>query len=391
MTRSYLDHAATSPMPRPVKEAYTRALEMVGNPASVHTHGQNSGVALENARRTVAAALGAEPVEITFTSGGTESINLALKGALWAAQKTHPERRVIMLPRTEHHATIDAANWLESHENATLHWLDVNDDGVVIPDILSDAIDEVGAQHVALITFLLANNEVGSIAHAQALCEIAHTHAIPIHIDAVSALGQIPLNFAGWKATMMSVSAHKIGGPVGVGALAIARSFTPESLLHGGSQQRARSGTQNVAGAAAFEAALHYIGDVETHAATLRAKRDHLIEQIRAVIPEAVLRGADPHSGNRLPGNVHFTFPGCQGDSLLFGLDTAGVSVSVGSACQAGVQEVSHVLLAMGLPENEAIGSLRMTLSQDTTDTEMNALIEALPDAYLNARNAGLV
>ena len=387
--RSYLDHAATSPMPEAVRDAYVAALTRVGNPASVHAHGQDSGVMLEDARRTIADSLGAEPVEITLTSGGTESINLALKGMFWAGQRA--ARSVIMLTRAEHHATIDAAEWLERHEGAELVWLDVTPDGSLAPATLRAAIEQVGAERVALITFLLANNEVGTVSDAKALCAVANEHEISVHIDAVAALGQVPLCFGEWGAHLMSVSAHKIGGPVGVGALAIGRGVEPEALLHGGSQQRARSGTQNVAGAVAFQAALEHIGDVAAHSELLRVLRDDLIERVRTAVPEAVLRGADPRSPARLPGNAHFTFPGTQGDSLLYLLDSRGVSVSVGSACQAGVQETSHVLLAMGLPESEAIGSLRMTLSAETTRADIDALIEALPEAYRNALSAGLV
>ena len=391
MLRSYLDHAATSPMPASVREAYSEALAIVGNPASVHAHGQDSGVYLEDARRRVAEALGAEPVEVTFTSGGTESINIALKGMLWHATAGNPDRNVIMLPRTEHHATLDAAMWVEARQGAELFWLPVTAEGVVTPEALEAAITEVGAHRVALVTVLLANNEVGSIADVRGLCAVAKRAGVPVHIDAVAALGQVPLHFDDWGAQLMSVSAHKIGGPVGVGALAIARDAKPEALLHGGSQQRGRSGTQDVAGAVAFAAALDYLGPVEAYAERLAEKRDRLIARVTEAVPEAVLRGSNPAGPDRLPGNAHFTFSGCQGDSLLFLLDTQGISVSVGSACQAGVQETSHVLLAMGLPEHEAIGSLRITISGDTTDEELDAFVQALPAAYEHARNAGLV
>lgn len=392
MLRSYLDHAATSPMPPSVREAYVEALSEVGNPASVHADGQLAGAKLEGARYRVAHALGAEPVEVTFTSGGTESINLALKGTWWAQQTVSSSRNTIMLPATEHHATIDAAEWLRDHEGAHLEWLDVDRDGSLNPATLSQAIERVGSESVALITFLLANNEVGTISDVTALCGIAREHQIPVHVDAVSALGQVPLDLHAFGADLMSVSAHKIGGPVGIGALAISRSTKLEPLMHGGNQQRARSGTQNVAGAVAFQAALDHIGDVTNHASILRLKRDKLIRNILDVVPEAVLRGAEPSNiETRLAGNAHFTFPGCQGDSLLYLLDAQGISVSVGSACQAGVQEISHVLLAMGIPEHEAIGSLRMTLSADTTNEEIDALIRALPDAYAQAKRAGIV
>ena len=392
MFRSYLDHAATSPMPASVMEAYVAALSETGNPASVHADGQLAGAKLEAARYRVAEALGAEPVEVTFTSGGTESINLALKGTWWAQQAVSRTRNTILLTSAEHHATIDAAEWLRDHEGAHLVWLDVDEVGALRPETLERAIHQVTPESIALLTFLLANNEVGTISDAAALSSIAATHHIPVHIDAVSALGQVVLNLHDFGADLMSISAHKIGGPVGVGALAISRSMKLEPLIHGGNQQRARSGTQNVAGAVAFHAALDHLGDIELHGQILRSKRDNLIRRLKEAVPEAVLRGADPNqTGKRLPGNAHFTFPGCQGDSLLYLLDAKGVSVSVGSACQAGVQETSHVLLAMGVPEHEAIGSLRMTLSTNTTDEEIDALIRALPEAYTQALRAGIV
>lgn len=390
MTRSYLDHAATSPMPAEVLESYIQALKLTGNPASTHTDGQHASVLLEQARRDVARWLGAEPVEVTFTSGGTESINLALKGMFWERQVDRA-RPIVMLSRAEHHASIDAATWLQDHEGAHLVWLDVDETGALRPETLYRALHEVDPDEVALVTFLWANNEVGTVSPVQELCAIAAHYEIPVHVDAVAALGQVPVSLHDSGATMVSISAHKVGGPVGVGALALSRHATLQPLIHGGSQQRARSGTQNVAGCVAFAAALRHIGDLQVHADVLRNKRDRLINEVRRVVPHAVLRGADPQSTERLPANAHFTFPGCQGDSLLFLLDMRGVSVSVGSACQAGVQEISHVLLAMGLSEEEAIGSLRMTLAVQTTDDEIDAFIAALPEAVADAQAAGIV
>lgn len=391
MSRSYLDHAATSPMQPEVLQAYTHALASVGNPASTHAHGQDASEQLESARFSVAKYLGCEPVEVIFTSGGTESINIALKGGYWARQSEGATRPVILVAEGEHHATVEAAEWLRDHEGAELRWLPIDETGVLQPDTLQQSITEVGAEQIALLTFLWANNEVGSVASTAELCAIAQKANIPVHVDAVAALGQVPINVQECGATMLSVSAHKVGGPVGVGALVSTRTAQVEPLFHGGSQQRGRSGTQNVAGAVAFVAALDQMGDPSEHAKTLQYQRDRLVSAVQVAVPEAVLRGADPHIfGARLPGNAHFTFPGCQGDSLLFLLDAAGVSVSVGSACQAGVQEVSHVLLAMGLPEPVAIGSLRMTLSAQTSAQEVDLFVAALPAAVEGARKAGL-
>ena len=400
--RAYLDHAATSPMPEQVLAAYTEALALLGNPASTHAHGQFASEQLEAARQRVATHLGADAALVTLTAGGTESINLALKGFFWAAERIRRERgssepSVLLIADGEHHATIEAAEWLRDAQGAELRFLPLDSDGVLQPETLSAAIAEIGAERIALVSFLWANNEVGSLLPVRELAGIARAAGVATHVDAVAALGQQRIDFTAVGVDALSVSAHKIGGPVGVGALLLARHVTIDSLVHGGNQQRARSGTQNVAGAVAFAAALdHAYGAsaelFDTRADRLRALRDRLIVGVQRVVPDAVMRGAAPGAGSndgRLAGNAHFTFPGCQGDSLVFLLDAAGVSASVGSACQAGVAEVSHVLLAMGVPEHEAIGSLRFTLSPTTSEAEIDALIEALPGAVARARIAG--
>ena len=402
MTRAYLDHAATSPMSAEVLAAYREALAEVGNPASTHGHGQAASERLEAARERIARSLGCEPALVTLTSGGTEAINLALKGIYWARRAGAPERNVLLIAEGEHHATIEAAEWLRDAQGAELRWLPIDAQGVLRPETLRTALDELGAERAALVSFLFANNEVGSVQPVAELAAIARAAKVPVHVDAVAALGQMPVDFAALGVDALSVSAHKIGGPVGVGALLLARSTQVTPLLHGGSQQRGRSGTQDTAGAVAFAAALDhaYGGDSGAALARLAALRDRLVEGVLAQVPGAVLRGTHPSAGagteadagtrSRLAGNAHFTFDGCQGDSLVFLLDAAGISASVGSACQAGVAEVSHVLLAMGLSEAEAIGSLRFTLSPHTSDAEVDALLEALPGAVARARAAGL-
>ena len=395
----YLDHAATSPMLPEVIEAYVAALAVVGNPSSIHTQGQAAKRMLEEAREAVAAAIGAEPIEVTFTSGGTEAINLALKGLWWArttaviepveirgtVSTSSTTGRRILSTHAEHHATIDALEWLERHEGAVVEWIPVDSLGRIDLAALAAAL----GPDVALVTSLWANNEVGTVQPVAEIVALAAAHGVPVHADAVSALGQLPIDFAASGLAALSVSAHKIGGPVGTGALVTARWTVVEPLLHGGGQQRFRSGTQDAPGAHAFGvAAARASGDLAGHAARLTALRDHLIAGIRTAVPSAVLRG-DP--SDRLPGNVHFTFPGCEGDSLLFLLDAAGFSVSTGSACQAGVPEASHVLLAMGLTEPEARGALRFTLGDSTTVEELDALIDALPASVTRARSAGLV
>lgn len=398
----YLDHAATTPMKPEVLAAYTSALAVVGNPASIHSQGQNAKRMLEEAREAVAASVGADRHEVTFTSGGTEAINLAVKGLYWGAGagaiasqsrdaspdesaiRRPPARNRILTTRAEHHATIDAVEWLEQHEGAVVEWIPVDSLGRIDLVALAAAL----GPDVALVTTLLGNNEVGTIQPLTEIVALAAAHDVPVHCDAVSAYGALPMDFDGSGLAALSISAHKIGGPVGVGALVIARDAVVTPLLHGGNQQRARSGTQNVAGAVAFGVAATLAEQARlASTAELVALRDYLVAGIRSAVPEAVLRG-DPV--RRLPGNVHFTFPGCEGDSLLFLLDVAGFSVSTGSACQAGVPEASHVLLAMGLAEPEARGALRFSLGHSTTVGDLDTLLAALPGVVAQARAAGL-
>ncbi|BDI21940.1 cysteine desulfurase family protein [Herbiconiux sp. L3-i23] len=383
----YLDHAATTPLIPEVLEAYTRALAVVGNPASIHGDGQRAKQMLEEAREELAASLNCDPVEVVFTSGGTEAINAALKGLYWArvAGGTRP---VVLFPAGEHHATTDTVEWLESAEGAELVELPVDSDGTLRPDVFAEALAADGPR-TALASVIWANNEVGTVQPVAELALLSTDAGVPVHSDAVGAFGSVPIDFRASGLSALSVSAHKIGGPVGVGALVLARGATLVPLLHGGGQQRkVRSGTQDVAGAVAFATAARIATDrLAEHAAAMSVLRDRLIAGVRSVAPDAVLRGAT--GTRRLPGNVHFTFPGLDGDSLLFLLDMAGVSVSTGSACTAGVSELSHVLLGMGLPESEARGALRITLGPSSTDADVDALLAALPAALDQARRAG--
>jgi cysteine desulfurase len=378
----YLDHAATTPMAPEVLAAYVSALSVVGNPSSIHSQGQNAKRMLEEAREKVAASVGADSVEVTFTSGGTEAINLAIKGLFWAAASGRRNR--VLIAAAEHHATIDAANWLAASEGAIVEQVPVDSEGRI--DLV--ALESMLGDDVALVSVLLANNEVGTIQPIARIVALADRFGVPVHCDAVAAYGYLPIDFRASGLAAMSLSAHKIAGPVGIGALVIARTATVVPLIHGGNQQRARSGTQDAAGAVAFGVAAELAaGGIESRELRLRWLRDRLVAGIHSAVPSAILRG-DPV--DRLPGNALFTFPGCEGDSLLFLLDVAGFSVSTGSACQAGVPEASHVLLAMGLPEADARGALRITLGHDTTEDEVDAFVAALPAAVLRATSAGL-
>ncbi|MBK0421042.1 cysteine desulfurase [Leucobacter sp. CSA2] len=391
--RAYLDHAATSPMPEAVVAAYADALRTVGNPASMHSDGQRASELLEVSRERIARALGCDRAETILTAGGTESVNLGIKGLFWA-RRGAGSGPVVLIADGEHHATLEAAEWLRDAQGAELVTVPIDPEGLIDPAAFAVAIEDVGPERVALASFSWANNEVGAVQPVAELCGIAAANGIPVHVDAVAALGQLRIDFAGSGAAALSVSAHKIGGPVGVGALVLGRRASAVPLLHGGTQQRGRSGTQDAAGAAAFAAALSLVvGEDGTpdpdQIAALSRSRDRLIEGVREIDPGAVLRGPAP-GAQRLPGNAHFTFPGCQGDSLLYLLDMSGVSASVGSACQAGVAELSHVLLGMGISEDEAAGALRFTLGHATADHEIDALLQALPAALERARTAGL-
>jgi cysteine desulfurase len=373
----YLDHAATTPMPSVVREAYVEALGVVGNPSSIHTHGQAARDLLETGREQVAASLRVDPVEVVFTGGGTEAVNLAIKGTFWS----RAPRRRILTTRAEHHATLDAVDWLVRHEGAEVDWIDVDAVGRLSLASLERALAR-DPESIALVTALWANNEVGTLQPVAEIVRLAHAAGVPVHLDAIAAYGAVPIDVHTVGADLVSVSAHKIGGPVGIGALVVARTATVEPLIHGGNQQRARSGTQDAAGAAAFGVAAGLPHDT----AALAALRDRLIAGLLK-LPGVVLRG-DPDPAGRLPGNVHATFAGCDGDALLYLLDREGFSVSTGSACQAGVAEVSHVLLAMGIPPEDARGALRFTLSADTTSADIDALLALLPSVLEQARSA---
>ena len=385
----YLDHAATTPLAAEALAALTRELARTGNPSSLHGSGRRARRSVEDARETIAAAAGAHPSEVIFTSGGTESDNLAVKGLYWSRSGEHPGRRRILCSAVEHHAVLDTVEWLERHEGADVTWLPVDGDGVVdLAALQAELAREPDS--IALVTVMWANNEVGSIQPVREIVDLAHAAGVPVHSDAVQAFGSLPVDFRSSGLDAMSISGHKIGGPVGVGALLLGRAVKLTPVQHGGGQERdVRSGTLDTASIAGFAAAAEAAkARLATESARISALRDRLIDGVRQRVPEAVLRGA-PGAG-RLPGNAHFTFPGCEGDSLLFLLDLAGVESSTGSACTAGVPRPSHVLLAMGLDEERARGAQRFTLGHASTDADVDALLAALPDAYLRARQAGM-
>jgi cysteine desulfurase len=383
----YLDHAATTPMLPEALEAYVATARELGNASSLHAPGRQARRRVEESREQIAAALGARPSEVIFTSGGTESDNLAVKGIFWARRPGGTAR--VIASAVEHHAVIDSVDWLVGHEGAAVTWLPVDDAGRVRPDRLRAALDAHGDE-VALVTAMWANNEVGTVQPIADLARVCAEYGVPLHTDAIQAVGQIPVDFAASGAAALTVTGHKLGGPIGVGALVLGRDVTCTPLLHGGGQERdVRSGTLDVPGIVAFatavEAAVKGRDDQSVRVATLR---DALVEGVRSAVPGAVLNG-DPV--NRLPGNAHFSFPGCEGDALLLLLDAQGIACSTGSACSAGVAQPSHVLLAMGADADRARSSLRFSLGHTSTLADVEALVVALPAAVERARRAGSV
>ena len=385
---AYLDHAATTPMVPAALAAMTDELAQLGNPSSLHNAGRRARRVVEESREIIAEAYGARPSEVVFTSGGTEADNLAVKGLYWARRAEDPARRRVLATATEHHAVLDSVRWLAEHEDADADWLEVEPTGEVRPAVLADAIYRDPAS-VAVISIMWANNEVGTVQPVAGLAELAAEHQIPFHTDAVQAAGQLPVSLADSGATALTITAHKIGGPVGVGALLLARGSQPVPVLHGGGQERdVRSGTLDVPAIRAFAAAVQVAAERRSdEAERLAALRDDLIGQVKAAVPDAVLNGAPPGPG-RLPGNAHFSFPGCEGDALLMLLDARGIACSTGSACTAGVAQPSHVLLAMGADEARARGSLRFSLGHSSSQHDVDALGAVIGEVVERARRA---
>jgi cysteine desulfurase len=385
---AYLDHAATTPMLPEAVEALTAHLSATGNASSLHASGRRARRTVEEARETLADALGARPSEVVFTSGGTEADNLAVKGLYWSRRDADPARTRVLASPVEHHAVLDAVHWLGEHEGATVEYLPVDSCGRVHPEALREAIAR-NPEDVALATVMWANNEIGTVLPVRELAETAGEFGVPLHSDAVQAFGQVPVDFAASGLAAMTVSGHKIGGPYGIGALVLGREHSPVPVLHGGGQERhVRSGTLDVPAIASFAVAGRLAARRrEWFAREIGALRDALVDAVRTAVPDAIL-GGDPV--DRLPANAHFTFPGCEGDSLLLLLDAQGIECSTGSACTAGVAQPSHVLLATGADPDLARGTLRFSLGHTSTEADVEALAKAIGPAVERARAAGL-
>jgi cysteine desulfurase len=364
----------------------TAELARAGNPSSLHAAGRRARRVVEESREIIAEAMEARPSEVVFTSGGTEADNLALKGIFWARRTGDPARTRILTSAIEHHAVLDSAHWLAEREGAEVEFLAVDEYGRVLPETLRAAVERDPGS-VALVSIMWANNEVGTVQPIADLAAIAREHGIPFHTDAVQATAQLPVGFT---TDAMTITGHKIGGPIGVGALLLAKGLDPIPVMHGGGQERdVRSGTLDTPAIVGFAAAISVaVSRRAAEAERLARLRDDLIERVRKAVPDAVLNG-DPH--DRLPGNAHFSFPGCEGDALLMLLDARGIECSTGSACSAGVAEPSHVLLAMGADLPRARGSLRFSLGHTSEESDVIAVAEAIAPAVERARRAGAV
>lgn len=392
-TTAYLDHAATTPMHPEAAQVLAEQLARTGNASSLHASGRAARRVVEESREVIAECLGARPSEVVFTSGGTEANNLAIKGLYWARHDEDAVRDRVLFSSIEHHALLDPVTWLAAHEGARIDTTPVDRQGRILVEALREQV-EADPASVAVVTTMWANNEMGTVQPVADVVALAREHGVPVHSDAVQAAGYLPLDFGASGLDAMTVTSHKLGGPVGVGALLVRREVSPVALVHGGGQERdLRSGTVGVALIASFARALEITKERQTATSTrIESLRRRLVDGIVAAVPDAVVNG-DPEPGpdHRLPNIAHVTFPGCEGDAMLMLLDAQGVEVSTGSACQAGVPQPSHVLLAMGYDDEAARGSLRISLGHTSTEADVDRLLAVLPQVHERAVRASLV
>jgi cysteine desulfurase len=376
MSRVYLDNAATTPISEVALQALIEQSRRLGNPSSLHTYGRTVRKELEEAREKLAGFIGCHSTEIIFTGSGTEANNLALKGIYWHRNQADPQRTVVVISDFEHHAVLDPAQWLSDFSGAEVIKAPVTPDGFIDLNALTEIIAARGHE-IALLSIMHSNNEVGTIQPIKEIVAIADAYEIPVHTDAIQSLGKVPLSFKDLGVFAMTISAHKIGGPVGVGALILEKGVDITPVLHGGGQERdIRSGTLNAAGIVSFVAATQSaFRDIESNREKVDQLRKKLIEVIRGEIPNARLNGSE--HGATLPGIANI---------VLF--DAEGIACSTGSACSAGVQEASHVLMAMGLSQKEARSSLRFSLGTSNTDSDIEYLRTCIKRVIDRARAA---
>jgi len=387
MSRVYLDNAATTPISEVALQAFIEQSRQLGNPSSLHTYGRKVRKDVEEAREKLAGLIGCHSSEIIFTGSGTEANNLAIKGAYWHRNQGGKQRNVVVISAFEHHAVLDPARWLEDFEGAEVVEVPVTREGFVN---LSELRNVVLERHdeIALISIMHSNNEVGTVQPMDDISKIAQEFKIPLHTDAVQSLGKVPLSFKELGLFAMTISAHKVGGPIGVGALILQKGIDITPILHGGGQERdIRSGTLNAAGIIAFVAATQSaMRDLESNAVKISALRKKLVAAIQAEISDASLNGV--LEGATLPGIANISFPNTESDALLLLFDAEGIACSTGSACSAGVQEASHVLMAMGLSEKEARSSLRFSLGTGNSDSDIEYLQTCIKRVIDRARAA---
>ena len=377
MPSIYVDHAATTPLSPAAFKAITLQLLELGNPSSLHTHGRATRKALEDAREVIAREVGSLPSEVIFTASGTEANNIALKGLWWNGKAQG--KTIVVISAIEHHAILDPAHWLETHEGAEVILVPVDVHGVINLDFLNDLIAKRGDE-IAVISIMHSNNETGVIQPIREVVSMAGD--IPVHTDAVQSFKKVPLSYKELAVTAMTLSAHKVGGPLGIGALILRRAYEIPALLHGGGQEREiRSGTLNAPSIVAFSAA----ASEQYPTSAIQTLRDNFIAAVHNAIPDAYING---EASPRLPGIVNVTFPGTQSDTLLLLLDNAHVSASTGSACSAGVHEASHVLLAMGHTEATAQSSLRFSFGAASTQADVDYVMSVLPGVIATGRAA---
>ncbi|SDX66637.1 cysteine desulfurase [Modestobacter sp. DSM 44400] len=391
---TYLDHAATTPILPAVLTAMTEQLARFGNASSLHASGRHARRVAEQSRERLAEALGARPSEVLFTGGGTEGDNLAVKGMYWARRTADSRRRRLVVSPAEHHAVLDSVEWLEKHDDAEVTWLRVEPTGRITPEALADALGD--GVDVAAASVMWANNEIGAVSDLTALAATAHAVGVPLHTDAVQAVGQLPVDFTATGVDALTMTGHKVGGPMGVGALLLRRDAECTPLLHGGGQERdVRSGTLDVAAIVGLTVAtVTSVGERDVRTPRLAALRDRLVAGIVEQVPDADLNGPpldDVLAGGpgRLPGNAHLSFPGTEGDALLMLLDARGIECSTGSACSAGLARPSHVLLAAGADADRARSSLRFSLGHTSTDADVDAVLAVIAPVVERARRAG--
>ncbi len=391
----YLDHAATTPVLPEVADAIAQAMGELGNPSSMHSAGRAARRRVEEAREDVASALGARPSEVLFTSGGTESDNLAVKGLYRHARDADPARRRLVVSAVEHSAVIDSVAHLEQREGAEVTWVPCERDGTVTPEAFRTAIEDPragGPATVAAVLDMWVNNETGVVQPVAEIAALAREHGLPLHTDAVQGVGKVPVDFAESGADLLAASAHKVGGPVGAGLL-IARAEAPlQAISHGGGQERQlRSGTLAMPLIVGMALAVRRAVDARAQEALrIGALRDALLSGVLERIPGARVTGAwEPGDVlRRSPAHAHVLLPDCEADSLLFLLDAAGVECSTGSACHAGIPHPSHVVVAMGYTPQEARGALRLTLGWSSTPADVDGFLAALPEAVGRAQRA---